>query len=125
MVVCDGFTGNVLLKSSEGLEKALRNVIREEIMAGFWTRIGAMLTRPAFARVRRRLDWRRVGGCVLLGVDGVCIIGHGRSDRIAVFHALKQAALCVDARVIPAMREHFRNVAGNGDSRVQTAVAGA
>lgn len=113
VIICDGFTGNVLLKASEGLEKALRTVIREEIMRGFWTRIGALLTRPAFARVRRRLDWRYVGGCVLLGVDGVCIIGHGRSDRVAVFHALKQAALCVDAQVVPVLRKHFCNAAGS------------
>lgn len=124
VVVCDGFTGNVVLKVSEGLEKALRTVIREEIHRSIWTRLGAWLTLPAFARVRRRLDWRRVGGCVLLGVDGVCVIGHGRSDRIAVFHALKQAALCVDAKVVPVLREHFRGVAGN-DTRSAPAVINA
>lgn len=123
VVVCDGFTGNVLLKVAEGLEKALRTVIREEIMSGFWTRLGGLLIKPAMGRVRNRLDWRHVGGCVLLGVDGVCIIGHGRSDRVAVFHALRQAALCVDTKLIPVLRQRFSAVAEGDASRTSTSTA--
>lgn len=109
IAVCDGFTGNLVLKTCEGLEAGMRNIIREEIGKGFFTRLGGLLAKPAFAGVRRRIDWRFVGGCFLLGVDGVCIIGHGRSNRVAVFHALKQAASSVDKQVMAALREHFKN----------------
>lgn len=109
IAVCDGFTGNLVLKACEGLEAGMRNIIREEIGKGFFTKLGGLLVKPAFAGVRRRIDWRFVGGCFLLGVDGVCIIGHGRSNRVAVFHALKQAATTVDKQVMAALREHFKH----------------
>ena len=108
IVVCDGFVGNIVLKTSEGVENGLRKIIKEEITRGFWTRIGGLLVRPAFAGVRRRVDWRFVGGSPLLGVDGVTIKGHGRSDKVAIFHALKQAAGCVEGGLIESLRTHFK-----------------
>ena len=120
VVVCDGFTGNIVLKSCEGLEVGLRRIIKEEIMRGFFTKLGGLLCKPAFAGVRRRIDWRNVGGCFLLGVDGVTIIGHGRSDRVAVFHALKQAAKAVETKAVEGLRERFRLAA----SEVATSDAG-
>jgi glycerol-3-phosphate acyltransferase PlsX len=112
IVVCDGFTGNIVLKTCEGLDAGLRSIIREEIGRGFFTRLGGLLVKPAFTGVRRRIDWRFVGGCFLLGVDGVCIIGHGRSNRVAVFHALRQAALSVESKAMEPLRERFRAVVG-------------
>lgn len=119
IAVCDGFTGNLILKTCEGLEAGLRNIIREEIHKGFFTKLGGLLAKPAFAGVRRRIDWRFVGGCFLLGVDGVCIIGHGRSNRLAVFHALKQAASSVDKQVMTALREHFRSQVAVGEATAE------
>jgi phosphate acyltransferase len=110
VVVCDGFTGNIVLKVCEGLEGGLRRIIKEEINRGFVTKMGGLLSRPAFEGVRRRVDWRHVGGCFLLGVDGACVIGHGRSNRLAVFHALGQAARCVENKVMFAMRERFKEL---------------
>jgi glycerol-3-phosphate acyltransferase PlsX len=110
IVVCDGFTGNIVLKTCEGLEGGLRRIIKEEINRAFMTKMGGLLSRPAFERVRRRVDWRHVGGCFLLGVDGACVIGHGRSNRLAVFHALGQAARCVEHKVMFAMRERFKEL---------------
>jgi phosphate acyltransferase len=110
VAVCDGFTGNIVLKTCEGLEVGLRRIIKEEVMRGFWTKVGGLLTKPAFAGVRRRIDWRNVGGCFLLGVDGVTIIGHGRSDRVAVFHALCQAAKAVETKAVEGLRERFRSL---------------
>ena len=107
IVVCDGFVGNIVLKTSEGVENGLRKIIKEEITRRFWTKLGGLLVRPAFTGVRRRVDWRLVGGSPLLGVDGVTIKGHGRSDKVAVFHALKQAAGCVDGKLIDSLRTHF------------------
>lgn len=110
VVVCDGFTGNVMIKTSEGVERALRQVIKEEIHGSLLTKLGGSLVRSAFDRVKRRVDWRYIGGCVLLGVDGVTIIGHGRSDRVAVYHALAQAAEGVSTKLIAALRERFKAV---------------
>jgi glycerol-3-phosphate acyltransferase PlsX len=108
VVVCDGFVGNIVLKTSEGVENGLRKIIKEEITRGVWTKLGGLLVKPAFERVRRRVDWRFVGGSPLLGIDGVMIKGHGRSDKVAVFHALKQAAGCVEGGLIPSLRARFR-----------------
>ncbi|HYE04027.1 MAG TPA: phosphate acyltransferase PlsX [Planctomycetota bacterium] len=107
VVVCDGFVGNIVLKTSEGVENGLRKIIKEEIGQRFWTKLGGLLVRPAFEGVRRRVDWRFVGGSPLLGVDGLVIKGHGRSDKVAIYHALKQAAAAVEGGLIAGLRRHF------------------
>lgn len=112
VVVCDGFTGNVLLKASEGVYDALITILKEEIYGSLQTKLGARLLRPAFEGLRRRTHWSLVGGVLLAGVDGVTIIGHGRSNRVAVFHALKQAARAVEGRAIERMRERVRALVG-------------
>lgn len=111
IVVCDGFTGNVMLKASEGVFEALITILKEEIYRSLRTKIGAKMLRPAFDGLRRRTHWSLVGGVLLAGVDGVTIIGHGRSNRVAVFHALKQAARAVDGRAIQHMRDRLRHIA--------------
>jgi glycerol-3-phosphate acyltransferase PlsX len=107
VVVCDGFTGNVVLKASEGVFDAMITILKEEIYRSLRTKVGAKLLRPAFDGLRRRTHWSLVGGCLLAGVDGVTIIGHGRSNRVAVFHALKQAAVAIEGRAIENMRARF------------------
>jgi glycerol-3-phosphate acyltransferase PlsX len=111
VVVCDGFVGNIVLKTSEGVAEGIAKILKEEIHKGFLTTLGGALVRPAFRGLKRRVDWRHVGGCPLLGVDGVCIIGHGRSDRTAITNALGQAARFAEARLVDRLREHFRNQA--------------
>jgi phosphate acyltransferase len=110
VVVCDGFTGNVMLKASEGVFDALITILKEEIYSSVRAKIGAYIMKPAFNGLRARTHWSLVGGVLLVGVDGVTIIGHGRSDRVAVYHALVQAAAAVDSKVIPTLREHFKQV---------------
>jgi glycerol-3-phosphate acyltransferase PlsX len=110
VVVCDGFTGNVMLKASEGVFEALITILKEEIYRSLRTKVGAKLLRPAFDGLRRRTHWSLVGGVLLAGVDGVTIIGHGRSNRVAVFHALKQAARAVEGKTIQLMRERFKHL---------------
>ncbi|MCX8040171.1 MAG: phosphate acyltransferase PlsX [Planctomycetota bacterium] len=110
VVVCDGFTGNVLLKASEGVYDALITILKEEIYSSLQTKLGARLLRPAFEGLRRRTHWSLVGGVLLAGVDGVTIIGHGRSNRVAVFHALKQAARAIEGRAIERMRERVQAI---------------
>jgi glycerol-3-phosphate acyltransferase PlsX len=106
VVVCDGFTGNIVLKSSEGVASAIGRIIEQEIRKGGpLVKLGYLLMKPAFAGLKRRTHWSVVGGCLLLGVNGVTVIGHGRSDRVAVAAALGQAARCVETQVIARLTE--------------------
>jgi len=85
VVVTDGFTGNVLLKSCEGLVEWLTHAIREEVEQGsVLEKLGALLMRPALRRFRRRSDHAETGGAPLVGVDGVVLICHGSSDARAI-----------------------------------------
>lgn len=84
VIVCDGFTGNVALKVSEGMVEAVEQLLREELERSVSTRIGALLWRPAFRRFRQRLDYAEYGAAPLLGLHGVCLVGHGRSSARAV-----------------------------------------
>jgi len=91
VVVCDGFVGNVLLKTAEGTADALFKVMKQEIMKSFISKLGAWICKPAFKTVYRRLNSSAYGGAQLLGVDGICIIGHGSSDAKAVVNAITVA----------------------------------
>lgn len=108
VVVCDGFTGNIVLKASEGVFDAIVTILKEEIGLSLRNTVGAAIMRPAFKGLKRRAHWAQVGGCPLIGVDGVTIIGHGRSDRVAVFNALKQAARCVEGQFVERLRAYFK-----------------
>jgi glycerol-3-phosphate acyltransferase PlsX len=92
VVVMDGFTGNVVLKASEALAASVMQVLRRELMASPLTRLGAWLARPAFRRVRKRVDAAEYGGAPLLGVRGCCVIGHGSSNSHAIHHGIRAAA---------------------------------
>jgi phosphate acyltransferase len=92
VVVMDGFTGNVVLKASESLAEAMLQLIREELMRTPIRRLGAWLSRRAFRAVRKRVDPAEHGGAPLLGVNGCCFIGHGRSSAAAIKHGIKAAA---------------------------------
>ena len=91
VIVCDGFTGNVALKVSEGLVEVVEELLGAELARTFTTRIGLLLSRRAFRRFRRRVDYSEYGGALLLGVDGLCIVGHGRSSARAVRNAVAMA----------------------------------
>jgi glycerol-3-phosphate acyltransferase PlsX len=105
VVVADGFTGNLLVKTYEASTRYIANVIREEVRSDLLSMIGGLLLRPALSRVRRKIDTFEVGGAPLLGVRGVVIIGHGRSNAIAVKNAIHQARRAVDGRIISAITE--------------------
>ena len=105
VVVCDGFTGNVALKFSEALAEMMGVLLREEFSKTIASRLGYLLTRPAFERFRRRVDYSEYGGAPLLGVNGVCIISHGRSTAKAIKNALRVAGECVHNRVLEHIRE--------------------
>jgi glycerol-3-phosphate acyltransferase PlsX len=91
VIVCDGFTGNVALKISEGLVEVVETMLREELSSTFTMRVGSLLTRRALRHFRRRVDYSEYGGAPLLGVAGVAIVGHGRSSAKAVRNAVAMA----------------------------------
>ena len=92
VVVMDGFTGNVALKASETLAESLMHVIREELEATPVRKLGALLSRGAFRAVRARIDPSSYGGAPLLGLNGCCVIGHGKSNPVAIKHGIRVAA---------------------------------
>ncbi len=91
VIVCDGFTGNVALKVSEGVAEMAETLLREELSSTFTLRVGSLLTRRAMRRFRRRIDYSEYGGVPLIGVAGVAIVGHGRSSVKAVRNAVAMA----------------------------------
>jgi glycerol-3-phosphate acyltransferase PlsX len=100
VIVCDGFTGNVTLKISEGLVETVEHLLHEELSATFGTRVGYLLSRQAFRRFRKRVDPAEYGGAPLIGLNGLCLIGHGRSSAKAVRNAVAMAARFVSQGLV-------------------------
>jgi glycerol-3-phosphate acyltransferase PlsX len=105
VVVTDGFTGNILLKSSEAVAKLITEVLREKLMASTRTKIGGLLARPAFNEIRKMLDPGEIGAAPLLGIDGLVFVGHGRSDGRALYNAIRIARQAVAADLLNAMSQ--------------------
>ena len=105
VVVTDGFTGNVLLKSTEAVAKLIVEILKEELMASFRTKMGALLARPAFGKLKRMLDPSEVGAAPLLGIDAPVFVGHGRSDAQAMISAIRGAKDAVDNHLLIELRK--------------------
>jgi len=103
--VTDGFTGNVIIKLSEGIGSFIKGMLREEITRDTKGKVGGLLIRDALKRISKRTDYEEIGGAPLLGVDGVVIIGHGRSNARAIRCALLRAAECVERGVVDAIEK--------------------
>jgi glycerol-3-phosphate acyltransferase PlsX len=99
VVVCDGFVGNVALKTSEGVAKLVSVSLRESLKSTVTSQVGALLSRAAFQAFKKRLDYSEYGGAPLLGVRGVCIVGHGSSNDKAVMNGIRVAAEFAQAEV--------------------------
>ncbi len=110
VVVCDGFVGNVVLKSAEGLSKMLLDTIKKELTAGLVTTLGAALAKPAFDRVRKQLDYEEYGGVPILGVNGVSIISHGSSKAKAIKNAIRVARQAARANLPATITESVRKM---------------
>jgi glycerol-3-phosphate acyltransferase PlsX len=110
VVVTDGFTGNVIVKLSEGLVASLLGIIKAEVKKSPIATIGALLSRPAFDQVKKRLDYAEFGGAPLLGVDGVVIVGHGRSNAKAVKNAVRVAKQAVEGGMLAAIKDGLQNL---------------
>ena len=105
VVVCDGFTGNIALKISEGVVDAVAAMLREELAASAVSRLGAALARPAFRRFARRVDVSEFGGAPLLGVNGLCLVGHGRSSARAVRNGIALASRFAAESLVPRLAD--------------------
>jgi phosphate acyltransferase len=92
VVVCDGFVGNVALKTSEGLAKMLGDFLKEEFTRSWWTRVLAVFAYPVIRHFRRRVDHRRYNGAAFLGLRGIVVKSHGSADRLSFSTALARAA---------------------------------
>lgn len=104
VVISDGFTGNIMIKSFEASTRYLAQVIRDELKANVFTSIGGLISKPALQRARHKLNSATVGGGPLLGVNGVVIIGHGSSDTLAIKNAIFQAQAAVEGRTIQTIQ---------------------
>jgi glycerol-3-phosphate acyltransferase PlsX len=109
VAVMDGFTGNILLKSSEAVAKLITDLLREELMSSTQTKIGGMLAKPAFARIKKMMDPGEVGAAPLLGIDGLVFIGHGRSDARALVNGIRVARQAVEANLLAALRQAIQD----------------
>lgn len=93
VVVCDGLVGNVVLKLTEGLSKTLMGMIKEELMSSWISKLGAVLAKGAFGRLKKRFDYREVGGAPFLGLETLVVKAHGSSDALAFKNAIRQCIM--------------------------------
>ena len=107
VVVCDGFIGNAVLKASETLASTMSTWIKDAFYATWYTKLAGLLLKGQMAKVKKRLDYAAYGGAPLLGVNGVCLIGHGRSKATAVASALRTARESVKTQINTLIRENI------------------
>ena len=108
VVVCDGFIGNVALKVSEGLVDMVKHLLRESLASTISGKIGYALSKTAFSDFRKRLDYSEYGGGPLLGVRGVCIITHGRSNGNAIKNSIRVAKESAEGKINQRIEEELR-----------------
>jgi len=111
VIVSDGFVGNIAIKTLEAMGSTLLKLIRQEIKRDPVAMFGGLLAQRAFGRVRKQVDPFEIGGAPLLGVDGVVIIGHGRSNAKAIKNAIGQARMAVKGEVIQSISDGLKTLA--------------
>ena len=99
VIVCDGFIGNIVLKTSEGLADTIMKMLKFEIAKVTTGKLGYFMIKPALRNFKKRTDYSEYGGAPLLGINGTCIISHGRSSAKAIKHAIKVASEMAQKRV--------------------------
>jgi len=108
VIVCDGFVGNVLLKFAEAVGEVVLDILREELVKGINGKVGAALLKPNLRRIKQRIDHVEHGGGLLLGVAGVCIIGHGSSKAATVCNAVRLAKEAIDNQVLERIQSQYK-----------------
>ena len=115
VLVCDGFTGNILIKTSESVSTLLLDIMKEELSGNLRTKLGAGLAMPAFKNLKKILDPRQIGAAPLLGIDGLVFVGHGRSDDLALVNSIKRAKQAIDAQLLPSLKAAIQSQLGKAD----------
>jgi glycerol-3-phosphate acyltransferase PlsX len=115
VVVTDGFSGNIFLKTTEAVAKLVSDMLRHELLESTRTKTGAWLAKPAFDRLKRRMDPGEIGAAPLLGIDGLVFKAHGRSDGRALFNAIRTARQAVETQLLVALHEAVDERLGNVD----------
>jgi len=105
--VCDGFTGNVILKTMEGMAKTILGLLEEEVMKSTSAKMGALLMKPALRGLKHKMDYAEYGGAPLLGVNGISIVCHGRSKAKAISKAIEVAYQCKSGNFVEILKGHF------------------
>jgi phosphate acyltransferase len=108
VVVCDGFTGNVLLKTSEAIAEAIFSWLKHELFRTPIRKLGAKLAEGAFKTIRKKTNWEEYGGMPLLGVNGICIIAHGASSPLAIKNAIRAAGESIKHQVNPHILQEVK-----------------
>ncbi|HPC38928.1 MAG TPA: phosphate acyltransferase PlsX [Exilispira sp.] len=109
IVVSDGFTGNIALKTAEGVSKVIFKILKEEIQKSLISKIGAMILKDTFKKLKKRIDANEYGGAPLLGIDGNVIIGHGSSNAKATFNALRTLRYMDQFQLHNHLEQTFKN----------------
>lgn len=123
VIVTDGFTGNIALKTAEGTSRLYSHFLREALVSGgLRTKLGAFLARPALREMRRRVDPRNYDGAMFLGLNGVCVKSHGGTDALGFSNAVRVAVRLIADRVNQGIRDDFLHLAGQSpkDPRIAT-----
>jgi glycerol-3-phosphate acyltransferase PlsX len=110
VIVCDGFVGNVLLKFAEAVGQVILQILREELPQGLHGQIGTALLKPNLKRIKQRMDHAEHGGALLLGVAGICLIGHGSSQAPSIFNAIRMAKEAVDNQVLQRIQSQYQSL---------------
>ena len=105
VLVCDGFTGNVVMKFMEGVAGTLMGIIKKEMMADLRGKIAGLIAKPAFRRVKKMMDYTEVGGAPLLGVQGAVVKAHGSSNAHAISCAIGQVIKMIDGHVVEVIEQ--------------------
>ena len=110
VVACDGFAGNIALKMMEGAAKTITSILKQELMSSFSSKIGALLSKGAFKRLKKRLDYTEYGGALLLGVNGGVIKAHGSSNAKAIKNAVNQARGFIAGNVVNVISDEISKI---------------
>lgn len=111
-VVTDGFSGNVFIKTSEAVAKMITDMLKVQISSRFFSKMGYLLAKPAFNNLKKAMDPSETGAAILLGVNGLVFVGHGRSDARALISAVKLARNTVNSGFMAAMQQEIQSKLG-------------
>ena len=107
VMTCDGFTGNVVLKTMEGMAKVIMEMLQEEVYASTRGKVGGMLLKPSLRNLKKKMDYAEYGGAPLLGVNGVSVVCHGSSKGRAIFKAIEVANTCCESRFVEKIKGKY------------------